>query len=167
MGWAGGAGDQNRPHSPWLRTPGSLWSAQTGPLPTDGFAGPAMCETSWESQPGAFHWKAVPANWAPPRQGWGVNVPKRLGAKCGEGPEEGLDVFQCSVAWFPPAHLVMDGALVLTTYPLLILTPHTASKHLRKRIQKLWYRKTPGQGLTLRNSWVFPTPSGPYGPRRI
>lgn len=50
---------------------------------------------------------------------------QRSRAKCGEEPEEGLDMFQCPVAWFPPAHQV-TGAAVLPMYPLLILTAHPA-----------------------------------------
>lgn len=61
---------------PALRAAGSPWDARAGPLPTDGLAGPAVPEESWEPQPSASLWKAVPANWAPPRQGWGVMYPE-------------------------------------------------------------------------------------------
>lgn len=79
--------------------------------------------------------KAVPANWAPPRQGWGVNVPQRWRAKCREGPEEGLDVFQFPAAWFPPAHQVMCGALccpgTLCSSSPLTLPKNTSEKGLK------------------------------------
>lgn len=84
--------------------------------------GPAVGEMSWESQPSGFHCKAVSANWAPPHQGCRMNVPKRPRAKCGEGAEEALEMFECHHAWSPPAHQSMYSALMLSRHPLPILT---------------------------------------------
>lgn len=98
--------------------------------------GPVICEMSWESQPSGFCCKAVSANWARPRQGCGVNVPKRPRAKRGKGAEEALEMFKCHHARFPPAHLSMYPALMLSVHPLPILTPYTLPKNTSQGPEK-------------------------------
>lgn len=124
LGWAGGVGTvtKHTAHSSGLLAPSGV--LRQGHYPLMALQGQPFVKRAGSPSPVLSTGKAVPANWAPPRQGWGMNVPQRLRAKCGEGPEEGLDRFQFPVAWFPPAQVVC-GALMLSTYPVLILTPHT------------------------------------------
>lgn len=120
MGW--GCRDRDKAHSSGLLAPSGV--LRQGHYPLMALQGQPFVKRAGSPSPVLSTGKAVPANWAPPRQGWGMNVPQRSRAKCGEGPEEGLDRFQFPVAWFPPAQVVC-GALMLSTYPVLILTPHT------------------------------------------